>query len=85
MNLTLKKTAQTARSLEKKYDTLYARAEKVLAKFNPCEVCKTKRGVECFDTVRNTHSRGVFGANKPITLCCINCPLHDKKDWLHRS
>jgi hypothetical protein len=75
----IKDVVVAVRLLSQKYDELYARAEAVLKEFNPCEVCKTKRGVECFDTVRNTKLRGAFGINRPNLLCCNGCEFHNRK------
>jgi len=62
------------RRIEKEFDKLYAKAEFILSKYQPCAISKVKGTIRCIDCMD-----GKKWMTTPNLLCCGGCKFHTIK------
>lgn len=69
----------TRNELEKIYDSLYSKAEKILNNFNPCEHKVISNEHQCLGKLDNSVPKGQYGSNTTKQCCCIGCDFWTEK------
>jgi hypothetical protein len=66
------------RQIERKFEELYAKAEEVLKRYNPCAIIVVKGKVHCIDCGKKAKSIFFKPAVQNL-LCCGGCKFHNDK------